>query len=847
VNPYTPLLPRFLLAHATAAALALTLALPAQQPLPESSGDPSLVLTRIAFGSCAKESEPQPLWERVLAEDPQLWIWAGDNIYGDTEDMDVMREKYARLQAIEGYARLAASVPMLATWDDHDYGVNDGGRDYPMRSASQQVFLDAFGVPADSPRRQREGIYHAATFGPEGRRVQVILLDTRYHRSPLDRFRSASGRGGAYRPLRDRDATMLGDAQWQWLEERLREPADLRLIVSSIQFVADEHRYEKWQNLPYERQRMLRTIERSGAEGVVFLSGDRHHAELSRLERADDYPLLDLTASGINQSRAPRPGTPWREPEPNTHRLGRIVRGPHFGRIDIDWDQPDPVVTLSIETIDGSLPIEHTVRLGELRRGRPVADVRDGAARDEREASIVVDGQPDEWPIQSARLVVVGDKLYARFGTDAICSLNQADESLRLGFDLDGDARTGGRLTGSESAGLEVAIEFSPDVEGRAARRYQWQPRVTVYAREGAAREVDPGDLALQVQPGYASDRFELRFDLDSEALGRDGAPRGTAVLHVDVLDKKTDRARARSTERAASSASEVQPGSPAAEIPAAPSDGIRIASWNVLWGEPQKNPQPYARVLRALRPDVLLLQEWDTTRFSEDELVAWFREHVDADREWHAMVTGTGDYGQGTAVVSWHPMPAKLPPEIPVEDTRWDFPVRCAGALIETPAGRVLAASVHLKASGSFGTDEDRRRLAEARAVNHVLQGMNAALEPEVVVVGGDFNLNGSTEVLRTAIRRLDHDRSGLRVAQPLQLGDPSLVYTFGRSPAKSRLDYLAWSETSADLVQAFVLDTTILDDGVLGAAGLERGDVHASDHLPVVLDLRPLTPRRE
>jgi alkaline phosphatase D len=86
-------------------------------------------------------------------------------------------------------------VPVLAVWDDHDYGANDAGAEYPMKAESQRMFLDFFGVAGDSPRRRRPGIYDARVFGPPGRRVQVILLDLRYFRSPFAGRMSAGRRG----------------------------------------------------------------------------------------------------------------------------------------------------------------------------------------------------------------------------------------------------------------------------------------------------------------------------------------------------------------------------------------------------------------------------------------------------------------------------------------------------------------------------------------------------------------------------------------------------------------------------------------------------------------------------
>ena len=201
-------------------------------------GDDKLVLTRIAFGSCARQDKPQPIWDAIVAARPDIYLSLGDSIYGDSEDMAVMKKKYDMLAAIKGWQTLKKTCPILATWDDHDYGVNDGGAEYPRKDESQQLFLDFFGIPKDSPRRKQKGVYSAETFGPPDKRVQVILLDTRYFRSPLKRKAGKTPfNEGPYEPSPDTKATMLGEAQWQWLEEQLKVPARVRILVSSIQLV----------------------------------------------------------------------------------------------------------------------------------------------------------------------------------------------------------------------------------------------------------------------------------------------------------------------------------------------------------------------------------------------------------------------------------------------------------------------------------------------------------------------------------------------------------------------------------------------------------------------------------
>ncbi len=334
---------------------------------PVHADDPPEV-TRIAFGACAREYEEQPLWKPINAARPELFLFLGDNIYGDTDDMEILRGKYARLGSVPGYRQLRARTRVLATWDDHDYGRNDAGAEYPHKAASQQVFLDFFEEPDDSARRKREGVYGAWTFGENGRRLQVILLDTRYHRSALHEIparQRPKGRSyhGPYQPNHDPEATILGSEQWRWLETQLRKPADLRLIGSSIQLISNGHCWEKWGNFPRERQRFFQTIRETRANGVILLSGDRHFGEASRLpahEVSDGigYPLYEFTSSGLTHARLFSPSGP------NEHRIHPIHRGKNFGFITIDWKVR--MLSIQIRNSDGMATVATTIRLDEL-------------------------------------------------------------------------------------------------------------------------------------------------------------------------------------------------------------------------------------------------------------------------------------------------------------------------------------------------------------------------------------------------------------------------------------------------------------------------------------------------
>ncbi len=369
--------------------------------------EPDTLVQRVAFGSCSSPFDETPVWQSVAATSPDVWIWLGDTIYADSPRpvaataeararivLDRMPVHYAALNALPAYAELAKRARVLGTWDDHDYGQNDGDANFVGREEAQRHFLDFYNEPANSPRRARPGIYSSHRFGPPGRVVQIINLDTRYFRSPLPRANIprtdwVEGRPGNYEPVNDPATTLLGEDQWRWLEACLRQPADLRLLVSSIQVVADDHRFEKWGNFPHERRRLFQLIRDTRAHGVLILSGDRHAGELSRLDPAREpdgheidpgYPLYDLTSSALTksapttlegmQARPPaRRVTFWQEI--NRHRIGGRLPYNHFGLLEIFWDAPDgPTLTLTLRLDNGTEVLRHHIPLATLQPAR---------------------------------------------------------------------------------------------------------------------------------------------------------------------------------------------------------------------------------------------------------------------------------------------------------------------------------------------------------------------------------------------------------------------------------------------------------------------------------------------
>ncbi|XP_012073530.2 uncharacterized protein LOC105635142 isoform X2 [Jatropha curcas] len=341
------------------------------------------LVTRIAFGSCANQSAPQPIWNAVIEFDPQLFIWLGDNIYGDIRrpfklfgkertigpwknvprfvpsSEQEMESRYLKAKTNPGYSRLRQTAKVIGTWDDHDYGLNDAGKEFGRKVTNQRLLLDFLDEPQDSPRRKQDGVYASYTFGPMSRQIKIILLDTRYHRDPL---RS--------------DGSMLGISQWTWLEKELNGPKTaITIIGSSVQVISNLSAttgplfyLESWGRFPKERNRLFKLILDSKREGIFFISGDVHFGEISRYDCATGYPLYDVTSSGLTQAVekvVPSPlsfivrvvawltPTTMRVMSKNCRFRSCTYGQPNFGAIEIDWSATPMTLKLEVRDVNG--------------------------------------------------------------------------------------------------------------------------------------------------------------------------------------------------------------------------------------------------------------------------------------------------------------------------------------------------------------------------------------------------------------------------------------------------------------------------------------------------------------
>lgn len=332
---------------------------------------PDTAIQRVAFGSCAKHWQAQPIWDAIIGDDPDLFLFLGDNIYADTDGVTAwpvskgqLTGEWNRLADKPEFQKARSAMPFLATWDNHDYGSHAGGAEFPFKATAKECFLTFFEEPQDSLRWARSGIYDAKIIGPRGRRLQIILLDNKYNRSPYKKdptpkeARLRTGKVGGYLPDSDPSKTHLGEEQWVWLAKELEKPAELRLICSSTQVIPNQKRMDEWGNFPHERQRLLNLLGKTN--GCVLLSGNVHFAEISRLSEGGTYPLTELTSSGmthINETYGKAS---------NRFRLGEPLIELNYGWLEIDWDEG--TLTLAARDLEGATHASEQLPLESLRK-----------------------------------------------------------------------------------------------------------------------------------------------------------------------------------------------------------------------------------------------------------------------------------------------------------------------------------------------------------------------------------------------------------------------------------------------------------------------------------------------
>jgi alkaline phosphatase D len=291
---------------------------------------------KYGLGSCLDQDLDQSIWAAIEKKNIDGFIFLGDNVYGDEASGELEKLKRAyKKQKTKIPSWLTKEKKILAIWDDHDYGKNDGGGNYKNKEEAQTLFLEFWRIPKQDPRRSRKGIYFENTQIIEGKSIQIIGLDTRYFRTEL------KGQKNRYLPNSDPLASLLGTEQWKWLDETLENSkADILIILSSIQILATNHPFEKWSNFIADRKKLLTKLDdASKNKTVVLISGDRHRAGLYQ-----DGDLVEITASALNKGSL-------RPSETDPLLIGKTYPEINFGILDI---QPSKnIITLSINDKDG--------------------------------------------------------------------------------------------------------------------------------------------------------------------------------------------------------------------------------------------------------------------------------------------------------------------------------------------------------------------------------------------------------------------------------------------------------------------------------------------------------------
>ncbi|MEM9662169.1 MAG: endonuclease/exonuclease/phosphatase family protein [Planctomycetota bacterium] len=454
--------------------------------------------------------------------------------------------------------------------------------------------------------------------------------------------------------------------------------------------------------------------------------------------------------------------------------------------------------------------------------------------------SVAVDGDIDDWP-STASAVADQHYLYIRFKTDRLVTIQADRETVQVQLDLDSDRSTG-QADARAELGVDLAITFSPlDAEGQPS----FGTRIETFTTGGEVVQISAAALDIMSAPTHASEWFELRVGrhvidefakdlaLPKQGLLSEGSVRGRVALfgaggqllasadpfEVDLAPAADGPRRVR------------------AGVPEKSLGSVRLVAYNVENSSPVSDPEPFTRMLRAIEPDIVCVQEWyDQTPAS---LEAWFNQQLPIAGTWRAFTSE----GRGVAVITRFDASPFGPDGVIVAPEGEDRSVRAASAAVDTPAGPVVVSSVHLKCCGSLGGREDMLRSAEAAGISAMLQQEIADPAGTAVVIAGDYNLVGGVAPLETMIAGLDSDGSDLSVLEARGLGDPTMyTWTQPRSSfLPGRLDYVAFSDARLGVERSFVFDPARLDAESRSALNLGELDARASDHLPIVVDFRP------
>jgi len=308
---------------------------------------------RLAFGSCARHQldAEQPIFRAIAAAEPDVFFWLGDNIYADSASEWVFAEDYRRQRSVATTLPVMRSVPQLAIWDDHDFGLNNSDVTNPSREASLAAFRDYWANPA-SGLADAPGVFFQYAYGG----VDFFMLDGRYYRTPN-------------KTLDGPDKTLLGKRQGEWLRETLKASrAPFKVIACGSGWSAEDGPTgDTWAAFLTERDALFDFIRDERIEGVFLLSGDTHFGEVNCIPWSahGGYDLYDFVSSPLAQMT----GTSFLDAEPEVRIRLPWFRSVNFGLLDFEWE-PEPKVTFTLRDLRGDSAWEPvTLTTADLKNG----------------------------------------------------------------------------------------------------------------------------------------------------------------------------------------------------------------------------------------------------------------------------------------------------------------------------------------------------------------------------------------------------------------------------------------------------------------------------------------------
>ena len=307
----------------------------------------------LGFGSCLHQDRSMAILKTIEKKELDLFMFIGDNVYGDQEDGELDKLIRTYKQQYNNLENFLKNVSTEFIWDDHDFGINDGGSNYRYKDRAKELFLETWKIPSNDPRRLRDGLYFDKMIKKNGLKVHLIFLDNRSFKSEW-KLTDEFNKEGKERYVKDFDPekTLLGKKQWQWLKDKLNEDSDIKIILSSLQILSLGHGWESWDKLPLERERLFNLIDESDVSNLFILSGDRHRGGFYRFKTNDNNDIYEFTSSSLNLP------IPFNTEEKGPLRIGSTYRKANFGVVRIFEDKVVMELTSNKGKVVNSLSIE---------------------------------------------------------------------------------------------------------------------------------------------------------------------------------------------------------------------------------------------------------------------------------------------------------------------------------------------------------------------------------------------------------------------------------------------------------------------------------------------------------